>query len=312
MLKATAIIWLVLLALVSSANGQSPPAGKSSASAAMPAEVSHPNDVLVSSGDLLVVSVYGAPDYHYEVRVSSQGDASLPMVGNIKLAGLSTVQAENAIARSLKDQGFFTDPRVSVFVKEYATEGISIMGEVQHPGIYPLLGHRTLLDAISAAGGTTPKAGKSVTITHRDQPDSAETVKLSTAEGQTMSDVKIRPGDTVVVSTAGVVYVVGAVRDPMGIIMDNPHLSVLQAIAMAHGTNSTAAMGSAKLIRNVNGTRQQIPIPLDKMLEAKGSDLALQANDIVFVPTSKTKVLTQRGLEAVVQAGTGIAAYGRY
>jgi polysaccharide export outer membrane protein len=312
MRKTTTIVWVVLLTLVSTSIGQTTPAaGKSSASSTTPAEVSHP-DVLVSSGDLLVVSVYGAPDYRYEVRVSSQGDASLPMVGNIKLAGLSTLQAENAIGRNLKQQGFFTDPRVSVFVKEYATEGISIMGEVQHPGIYPLLGHRTLLDAISAAGGTTPKAGKSVTITHRDQPDSAETVKLSTAEGQTMSDVKIRPGDTVVVSTAGVVYVVGAVRDPMGIIMDNPHLSVLQAIAMAHGTNSTAAMGSAKLIRNVNGTQQQIPIPLDKMLTAKGPDLALQANDIVFVPTSKTKVLTQRGLEAVVQAGTGIAAYGRY
>lgn len=131
---------------------------------ALPSPVSDPSqDLVVSSGDLVSVSVDGAPEYRYDVRVSPNGDASLPMAGNLKLAGLSTLQAEGLISQSLETRGFFNGPRVSIFVKEYATGGISVLGEVQKPGIYPLLGHRTLLDVISAAGGTTPKAGQPTT-----------------------------------------------------------------------------------------------------------------------------------------------------
>jgi polysaccharide export outer membrane protein len=276
-----------------------------------PGKVTTP-DVPVSSGDLLAVSVLGAPDYRYDVRVSSSGDISLPMVGSIRVAGLTTPQAEAAIAQTLEKQGFFNEPRVSVFVKEYSTSGTSVLGEVQHPGIYPLLGHRTLLDALSAAGGTTPRAGKSVTITHRDHPETAETIMLSSSDGQKMANVGVLPGDTIVVSKAGVVYVVGDVKEPTGIIMDNPRFTVLQAIAMAHGTNPTAKMGSAKLIRRVDGVPHEIPIPLDKILSARSTDVALQADDIVFVPNSVAKTATRKGLEAALQAATGVAIYGRY
>lgn len=272
----------------------------------------NPPDVPVSSGDLLAVSVLGAPDYRYDVRVSSSGNISLPMVGSIKVAGLTTPQAERTLADTLGKQGFFNKPQVSIFVKEYSTSGTSVLGEVQHPGIYPLLGHRTLLDALSAAGGTTPKAGKSVSITHRDHPEAAETIMLSSSDGQKMTNVSVLPGDTIVVSKAGIVYVVGDVKEPTGIIMDNPRFTVLQAIAMAHGTNPTAAMGSAKLIRRVDGVPREIPIPLNKILSAKSTDVALQADDIVFVPNSAVKTATRRGLDAALQAATGVAIYGRY
>ena len=86
------------------------------------------SDVIVESGDLLTVSVAGAPEYHYDVRVSSEGNVSLPMLGNIKVAGLSTLQAERVIAQRLQEKGFFNDPQVSIFVKEYATAGISVLG----------------------------------------------------------------------------------------------------------------------------------------------------------------------------------------
>lgn len=301
---------LVQLMLVSNSIGQNGPVGLKSTSSSQISDTSQ--DVIVGSGDLLAITVDGAPEYHYDVRVSSAGDASLPMVGNIKLAGLSTLQAESVVAQSLQKRGFFNDPQVSVFVKEYATAGISVLGEVQKPGIYPLLGHRTLLDAISAAGGTTPKAGKSVSITHRDQPESPETVMLSQDNGQTMSNRTVRPGDTIEVSKAGMVYVVGDVKEPTGIIMDNPHLTVLQAIAVAHGTNSTASLKSAKLIRKATTAPQEIPIPLDSILAAKSADLELQPDDIVFVPNSLAKSATRRGLEAILQTATGIAVYGRY
>ena len=298
--------------LVANGSGQSAPDElRSTPPAQVPA--SHSPELLVGSGDLLVVGVDGAPEYRYEVRVSSAGDASLPMVGAIKLAGLSILQAENAIARSLRERGFFNDPQVSVFVKEYATEGISVLGEVQKPGIYPLLGHRTILDAISAAGGTTPKAGSSITITHRDRPESSETLVLSSDEGKTMNNTALRPGDTVVVSRAGIVYVVGDVKEPTGIVMENSHLTVLQAIAMAHGTNHTASLGSAKLIRKASSAvPQEIPIPLNPILSAKAPDLPLQPDDIIFVPTSTAKSVGRRGLEAILQAATGVVIYRPY
>jgi polysaccharide export outer membrane protein len=309
--KTILILNAILLLLASNALGQGTQGEPSSSLPPMASGASHPPEALVSSGDLLTVSVYGAPEYRYELRVSSAGDASLPMIGVVKLAGLTTLQAERVIARSLDEGGFFNDPQVSVFVKEYATEGISLLGEVQKPGIYPLMGHRTLLDAISAAGGTTPKAGKSVTVRHRGQLESPQTVELSYEEGRPTSNVMMRPGDTVMVSKAGIVYVIGDLKEPTGIVMEKSELTVLQAVAMARGTNSTAALGSAKLIRKASSDPQEIPIPLDKILAAKSSDLVLQPDDILFVPTSMAKSVTRRGLEAILQAATGIAIYRR-
>jgi polysaccharide export outer membrane protein len=310
--RAIAVSIGFLFLLASSAPGQETPGQLSSDSLVQNSKVQLTLEVFLGSGDLLAVSVAGAPEYHYEVRISPTGTASLPMLGNVLLAGLSTTQAENVIAKQLQEKGFFNDPQVAVFVKEYATVGISVLGEVQKPGIYPLMGSRTLLDAISAAGGTTPKAGKSVTITHRDELDSPRTILLSSDKGHTMTNVSVHPGDTVEVSKAGMVYVIGAVKEPTGIILDNPHFTVLQAIAMAHGTNPTASLKSTKLIRKASTNPQEVPIPLDTILSAKSPDLELQPDDIVFVPNSAAKTVATRSLEAIVQTATGLAIYGRY
>jgi polysaccharide export outer membrane protein len=266
----------------------------------------------IHDGDLLEISIAGAPEYHYEVRVSPNGDFSLPMAGKLAVDGLSTSQAEAALNQRLAEKGFFNDPQSSVFVKEYATEGISVLGEVQKPGIYPLLGKRTLLDAISAAGGTTEKAGRAVTITHRGHVDTPQIVKLSHDESDhTLTNIELQSGDTVVVSKAGVVYVVGDVKDPTGIVLENPRLTVLQALALAHGTNPTAKLGGAKVIRNTANGTKEIRVPLDKILSTQAPDLPLLADDILFVPNSAARSATRRGLEAMVQAVTGMAVYGR-
>jgi polysaccharide export outer membrane protein len=311
--RTIAVLNGLLFLLASSAPGQETPGQSNSGSLVQSSKVQLTSEVFLGSGDLLAVSVAGAPEYRYEVRISPAGTASLPMLGNITLARLSTTQAENVIAKKLQEKGYFNDPQVSVFVKEYATAGISVLGEVQKPGIYPLMGSRTLLDAISAAGGTTPKAGKSVTITHRDEFNSPKTIPLSHDNGETMTNISVQPGDTVVVSKAGMVYVIGAVKEPTGIILDNPHFTVLQAIAMAHGTNPTASLKSTKLIRKAStNSPQELPIPLDTILSAKSPDLELQSDDIVFVPNSAAKTVASRSLEAIVQTATGIAIYGRY
>src|SRR6266852_6552949 len=178
------------------------------------------------------------------------------------------------------------------------------MGEVQHPGVYPILGARRLFDVISLAGGTGPKAGRVVSISHRDHPESPRSVMLSNdAMESAKSNIEVFPGDTVVVSRAGVVYVVGDVHKPSGVIMDNgTDMTVLQATAMAEGTNPTAALNKAKLIRRMpNGPPQELPLALKDILASKAPDIHVKAEDIIFVPTSAAKSATRRSMEAIIQ-----------
>jgi polysaccharide export outer membrane protein len=266
---------------------------------------------LIGAGDLLKVSVLGAPESDQEVRVGADGNAVLNFIGAIHVAGLTTEQAQGTIAKALVAGGFFTQPQVSVFEKEYATQGVSVLGEVWKPGVYPLLGSRTLFDVLSLAGGTTPKAGKVVSITHRDNPQQPVNVAMSndTAESA-RSNVDIYPGDTVLVSKAGIVYIVGDVHKPSGVPMENGSMTVLQAIALAEGANPTAKLNNAKLIRTTKAGREELPLPLKDMLSSKTPDVHLQAEDIIFVPSSAAKSAGRRSLEAIVQAATGVAIYG--
>ena len=289
--------------------------GNQNAGTSVPAPSSNPAQpataVLIGAGDLLQVSVYGMPDFNEQVRVSDTGDISLPMLGMVHVEGLSSTGAEGLIEKRMVDGGFFKNPHVSLFVKEYATQGVSVMGEVQKPGIYPLLGSHKLFDLISAAGGTTPKAGKSVLISHRNGPPLQ--VNLSDSEDPSKwasSNVEVLPGDTLMVSKAGIVYVVGDVRLPGGFVMERgTELTVLEALALAQGANSTASLDRAKLIRKTAQGSVEQPIPLKKILASKASDLKLQAEDILFVPNSAAKSATRRGLEAALQAATGAAIY---
>src|SRR6266478_9819837 len=145
-------------------------------------------ELMIGAGDLLEVSLYGMPDFKTDVRVSSGGEISLPMLGTVAVRGVSVEQAATLIERNLTQKGIFNDPHITVFVKEYATQGISVLGEVQKPGIYPLLGERNLYDAISSAGGTTPKAGQYVLITHRSDPQHPLQVPLLTGAAESMKN----------------------------------------------------------------------------------------------------------------------------
>lgn len=278
---------------------------------AAPAGAAERADPVIGPGDLLKVSVMGAPDYDQEVRVGGNGSISLALVGAVPVASLSPEQAGELIRKRLMDGGFFSDPQVTVFEKEYATQGVSVLGEVQRPGVYPIIGPRRLFDAISLAGGTTPKAGQSVSITHRNQPNKAETVTLSTdPEKNLAANVQVFPGDTVVVAKAGIVYVVGDVHLSTGVVMDNGgSITVLQALAMAGGVNGTAAMNKTKVIRRTPEGQKEIPVELKKILAAKSPDIRLQAEDILFVPNSAAKNAAARSLDAAVHLATQVVAY---
>jgi polysaccharide biosynthesis/export protein len=280
------------------------------ASDARPVQSEDVPEAKIGTGDLLHVSVFGAPDFDREVRVNSAGEVALPLLGALKVSGLTISEAKAQLEARLKDGGLFRDPQVSVVQKEYANQSVTILGEVQKPGIYPLLGARTLFDVISAAGGTTPAAGKTITINRRNQLQQPEKVELSyEPEAAAKTNVKVFPGDSIMVSKAGIVYVVGDVRQPSGIVMNNSEMTVLQALALARGPNRTANLPSAKLIRASSQGREQIPISITAIMEAKAPDPKLQPNDIIFVPYSKEKAALARGLEAILQTASRVAIY---
>jgi polysaccharide export outer membrane protein len=293
------------------ARSAAPLSTSATTSAAAETMQKNPTVPVIGAGDLLKVSVLGAPDSDQEVRVDASGNVSLNFIGAVPVAGKTTEQAQAAIAKKYVAGGFFTDPQVSVFAKEYVTQGVSVLGEVQKPGVYPILGARTLFDVLSLAGGTTPKAGKVVSITHRDKPQTPISVSLSNDAAESVrSNVDIYPGDTIVVSKAGIVYIVGDVHRPSGVPMENGSMTVLQAIAMAEGTNPTAKLNGAKLIRKSANGPVEMPLALKDMLASKSPDVHLQAEDIIFVPSSVAKNATKRTLEAIIQTATGVAIYG--
>jgi polysaccharide biosynthesis/export protein len=266
--------------------------------------------LLIGPGDLLKISISGAPEADQEVRVGGDGNVGLNFIGTVHLSGLSIEQAETMISRKLAAGGFYTDPQVAVFEKEYATQGVSVLGEVFRPGVYPVLGSRRLFDVLSLAGGTTEKAGTVITITHRNKPDEPMSINRSGDPATWAQDnVEIFPGDTVVVGKAGVVYVVGEVHKAGGYTMQNGRMTVLQAISLAEGTNPNAAVNRAVLIRNTPTGREQIRLGLKNILAAKAPDIPVQADDILFVPNSNAKNAGKRGLESALQALIGIAVY---
>jgi len=318
-ISLAALTFLALLSADSFAQDRSgsvavPAQAPSSAPQATPAAAQRtgsPEELLIGAGDLLDVEMYGMPDFKTEVRVNSGGEISLPMLGTVAVGGLPVEPAGKLIERQLIQMHLFNDPHVTVFVKEYATEGISVLGEVQKPGIYPLLGSRRLFDAISAAGGMTPKAGDYVLITSRNDPEHAIREPLSTGAPHSMeNNVPVEYGDTIVVSKAGLVYVVGDVHQPGGFVMENDRtITVLQALALAQGANPNAALNAAKLIRKTPAGPKEDPLPLKKILAAKAPDLQLQPDDILFVPGSAGLSAAKRGAEAIVQMATGVAVW---
>lgn len=247
------------------------------------------SSVRLGAGDLVDVSVYDVPEMETKTRVSNNGDIYLPLVDYVHVDGLTVDEAESVIEKRLDQGGYVRSPHVQLFVQEYASSGANVMGEVNKPGIYPVLGDQTLFSVISAAGGFTDRAGSSISITRHDPSAAPITVPLSTSlQDHPESNVPVYPGDTILVRRADVIFVVGDVGHPSGLMMgDGGRLSVLQAIALAGGTVSTAKLSGTRIIRKGPAGLTEVPVPLKKLLQAKAEDIPLEPNDILFVPSGR-------------------------
>jgi polysaccharide export outer membrane protein len=262
----------------------------------------------LGTGDLLEVSVYNVPELSTKARVGNSGDVYLPLIDYVHVGDLTVEEAQTLIEKRLEDGGFVRSPHVTIFLDESASQGVTILGEVMKPGIYPDMGDRRLYDMISAAGGFSLSAGRKVSIIRLHSQSPPITVSLPRNLADDLQDnIEIMPGDTITVPRAPVVYVVGDVGHPTGLLVDNGSLTVLQALALAGGTNHTAKMGATCIIRKGPAGMTETRVPLKKMLEAKAPDMNLQADDILFVPLSGVRFAAGRGFEAAMAAATGLA-----
>jgi polysaccharide biosynthesis/export protein len=271
-----------------------------------------PPALKISAGDLLAVDVFDTPELSAKLRVSEKGDIDIPVAGSIHVGGLTAEEAATGIEALLRDDNILKHPHVEVFVQEYATQGVSVLGEVKNPGVYPVLGSHSLLDLISVAGGITPTAGKAVTITHKNDPDNPTIVQLDNngPEVAKRAAIEIQPGDTIIVSRSGIVYVIGDLGKPGGFLIDNnQRLTALQAVALAQGANKDSALNGSRLIRKTPNGPQETRVELGKILAGKQSDINLEDGDILFVPTSKAKTIAFQGITSTISLVSGIAIY---
>jgi polysaccharide export outer membrane protein len=287
--------------------GDTPPPAKL-ASPATSAPLHSDSSVRLGAGDLIEIGVFGVPDLSTKVRISNSGDVYLPLIDYVHIADLSVDEAQGLIEKRLQDGGFVRGPHVTIFVDESASQAITVIGEVSHPGPYPAIGERRLFDMISAAGGFTDRAGRNITIVHKGNLEQKVDLHLPTNLGDdTQDNVEIRPGDTIIVARAGIVYVVGDVAHPSGFLIEDNTLSVLKALALAGGGTRTSALSKTRILRQTPNGIQEIHVNLKKVLYAKAPDMALVKGDVLFIPGSAAKSAAYRGAEAAFSMSTALA-----
>jgi polysaccharide export outer membrane protein len=264
--------------------------------------------LVIGAGDDLEITVYGAPDLSGHMRVSANGNISIPLIGYVRLAGLSSSEAEAAIEAQLRDKSIVNDPQVSVYVKEYGSSGVSVVGEVVKPGSYSTLGPHRLFDILQAAGGLTEKAANRAVISHRgsENPITVELAKDPAKMAQ--SNVEVQPGDTVVVPAAPIVYVLGEVNKPGGYILNSTNgVTLLRVVAAAGGPTHDASVGHTKMLRNTSSGLKELQVPLKDILKAKAPDMPVQTDDIIFVPRSRAKAALSPGV--LLNTALAVAIY---
>jgi polysaccharide biosynthesis/export protein len=265
-------------------------------------------DYKVGPEDLLEMEIFGQDDLNREVRVNGQGEITLPLVGVVKVGGFSPKAIEQRL-RELYGSQYVRDPQITLTVKEYRHQRVSVTGAVDKPGSYEIIGPRTLLEVLAMAGGlqdkgSTAKAGDVVhVIRSQSAPQVAHAMSVAdstsagTAEGETLIidlkrllgqgaaelNIPIQNGDVVHVPFAGNAYVLGGVRRP-GCVPVRNNLSLSQALAMAGGVDHVLATNQVDIMR-LNNNRQPIKITahLDKVLSNQEEDVTLRDNDVVVV-----------------------------
>jgi polysaccharide export outer membrane protein len=269
----------------------------------------HFAELKLAQGFLLNLNVLDDPDFTGAFRVDGAGNIGLPVLGSMHVAGKTVPQLREEIARSLLERGILKDPQVELDVVEYTAPEVTILGAVSTPGVFPLLSPEGLGEVLALAGDTTILAGNKIQITDPNGGSEPKTVHYSRGmDTSLLNSIIVRPGDTVQVTQAGCVYVLGGVNRPGGYVMqENGSLSVLQAVSIAGGTSITASIKFIYVMRkSSDNATVWLQFPYKKMTQGKVADVRLERDDVIYVPISgvKSAFISSEGVLAAVSSAS--------
>jgi polysaccharide biosynthesis/export protein len=265
-------------------------------------------DYKVGPEDLLIIEVYGQEALKRELRVNGQGFITMPLVGPVKVGGLTTQEIEERLEQQY-GENYLRNPQVTAVVKEYHHQRVAVTGAVDKPGSYEIIGPRSLLEVLSLAGGFSgkPRAepGDVIHIIRRqsaanrpgapkgaDSPGKQTVVinlhKLVSGQAPELN-LTVESGDVVHVPFAGTAYVLGGVKKP-GNVSVKENLTVSQAIAMAGGVDPLLGTQNITVMRfDSQGKPISIETNLKSITTRKDSDIPIQGNDVIVVKEGELK-----------------------
>lgn len=248
-------------------------------------------DYKIGPKDLLEISVFGLDELNKTERVSEEGKITLPLLGEIDVDGLTKSELELKLARLLEEK-YLQDPQVTIFIAEYQSKRVSVMGAVQSPGMYELVGKQTVLEVIAKAGGLTIEAGKEMFVMRHNSEGENSSVKISLddliLDGQAELNILLRTDDIINIPIDKIVniYVMGQVRSPGALEVKRSRIpTLLMAIAQAGGFAERASKGGV-LIKRIgkDGKEIKIKVNVKNIIKGKKDDIQLLEDDVVVVP----------------------------
>lgn len=244
------------------------------------AGLANAEDVLLGPGDVVKASVYASPDLSIEARVSASGSLTFPLLGEVSVGGLTVQQAERKIASLLEKGGYIKKAQVNLLVTLLASQQVSVLGQVNRPGRYPIDGTRTVLDVLAIAGGIGTEGGDMVTLVRtRKGSITRETIDVvdMVRKGELNRNVEVAGGDIIFVERAPRAYISGEVQRP-GPFRIERSMTVQQALSAGGGLTPRGTERGMRLTRrDGNGVAHTI--------DARADDI-VQVNDIITVRES--------------------------
>jgi len=248
-------------------------------------------DYKIGPKDLLEISVFGLDELNRTERVSEEGKITLPLLGEIEVEGLTKGELENKISQLLEEK-YLQDPQVSVFIAEYQSKMVSVLGAIQTPGRHELLGRQTVMDIIAKAGGLTSEAGDEIYVMRRRADGSNSSVKILIDElilnGKAELNIPLEADDVINIPIDKVVqiYVMGQVGNPGALDVKRSMIpTLLRAIAQAGGFGERAAKGGVIIKRiKEDGSEERIKVNVKDIIKGKKEDIQLKEGDVVVVP----------------------------
>jgi polysaccharide export outer membrane protein len=300
-MKSIAFAVLALAAAATVSAQQEPATFRTGMAATTPSDTSNLPLAKIGDDDLLGVTVYDAPELTRTVRVTPEGNIWLPMVKQpIHAVGLNLQDLEEAIAAALIRDHVLVDPIVTVSLVESRSRPIAVVGAVKSPLTFQATGNVTLLDAISRAGGLGENAGSEILVSRETPGTDGKSMTLTQrirARGliddvNPSLNLSLQGGEVIRVPEAGRVFVMGNVKKPGTFYLtDGPEITVLKALALSGGLEAhTGHQAYIYRMESGVGGRNMMPVELRRIMDHKSPDVALQANDILYIPEAKGRI----------------------